>query len=184
GVPVYSLDWPVEHSYDLRTFAEQLLRNVNISQSQSVSLVSLDQHKVLDAVDIAQARSIFSLLGDLHDAALLVCSYAPEGSGNRRKTYNFVQSVSRYTAQSVSLVHTSAKIFGPRAKAAFLDALFTEAGNILDPLPLTIWHFDDSGDIVQAIERLGNSRIRARQWDGSRSQRYSLLEHIRFELGL
>ncbi|CAE6921679.1 RE1 [Symbiodinium sp. CCMP2592] len=184
GVPVYSLDWPVEHSYDLRTFAEQLLRNVNISQSQSVSLVSLDQHKVLDAVDIAQARSIFSLLGDLHDAALLVCSYAPEGSGNRSKTYNFVQSVSRYTAQSVSLVHTSAKIFGPRAKAAFLDALFTEAGNILDPLPLTIWHFDDSGDIVQAIERLGNSRIRARQWDGSHSQRYSLLEHIRFELGV
>ena len=98
-----------------------------------------------------------------------------------------MQSLSRYIDISVSLVHTAAKIHGPRAKSAFLAALLEQVDSVLDPVSVSILHVDDSYDtsydIMAAIEGLGISRIRSLDWDGTRRQRYSLLEHIRYELG-
>ena len=111
---VRTLDWPPEHRDDLRTLSEGLVADFSIGSGlSSLKIVSLDQHKVLDATSLEDARAIFTLCGSQQDVALIVCSYAPVGSPNRPRTRSFVQGLSRYTGTSVSLVHTAAKIHGP-----------------------------------------------------------------------
>ena len=128
--------------------------------ASKVSIVSLDQHKVFDAIEVAQARAIVTRVADTPGCALIVCSYAPVGSGNRPRTLNFVQQLSRFTSRNIGLVHTASKVHGPGSKAAFLSALFDQLRSLLDSQPLDVWHVDDSFDIVGALSRLNNPAIR------------------------
>ena len=174
------LDYPSRYSADITTLAEGIAQDLTVDTGAGV-IISLDQHGVCDAVPIAQVHEIFSLVGASPRASVVICSYASLYSPHRQSTRAFAEGLVNFTRVSASLVHTTGKDRPPGDKASFLESLLRELDSLLD-FPLSVVHFDDSWRVTNAIAARGVPTLRAITWDGNKPQRYSLLEHVRWQI--
>ena len=93
----------------------------------------------------------------------------------------FAEGMVNLIRVAASLLRTTGKDKPPGDKASFLESLLRELDSLLD-FPLSVVHFDESWCVTNSIAARGVPTLKGVTWDGNKYQRYSLLEHVRWQI--